>query len=131
MEKINICKGIFTPDTIEQMKGTIQAYYDQNGIDEKASVTIKEHKAMPVTVEVHTKQLLTYEHMVKVSNILWLLMPIGIMHELCNVILDDISNEQKESIREFITEDTNTSVAISGINESGNIVPLPLNKTKN
>ena len=84
-------------ENVKDLTETVQAYYDRYGIDEKAELEIKELNAMPIQIEVHTKKLLTYEHLVRLTNVLWLLMPVGVMHELVNVVLGDIDSKQKIS----------------------------------
>lgn len=82
-------------ENVKQLTETVHAYYDRYGIGEKAIVEIKELNAMPIQIEIHTKKPLTYEHLVRLSNVLWLLMPVGIMHELVNVVYEDNVKMQK------------------------------------
>jgi|SRR3954464_360631 hypothetical protein len=123
-------------NTVNQIIETIQAYYDRHGIEEKAEVDVKEAKGMPIVIEVNTKKLLTYDHMVRISNILWMLMPIGVMHEFVNVVLDTNLKEQKisdggESYQlDYVQaiDDPNTSVTMPAVDENGNIIPIPYAK---
>jgi hypothetical protein len=125
---------------VNQLTETIQAYYDRNGINEKADVVVNEVNPGALKIEVHTNKLLTYIHLVHVSSIVWALMPMGVTHEVINVVLDVQHKEQKITTDGFemknVVEpanalpDPSTSVTMPGVNEAGEIVPMPVPRNK-
>jgi hypothetical protein len=125
---------------LTQLTETIQAYYDRSGIEEKADVKLKDGAGAHLTIEVHTGKLLTYAHLTQVSSIVWPFITAGVSHEVVNVVLDGQLKEQKITPDGFDMKvsvepanslpDPNTSVTMPGVNESGEIVPMPLSKKR-
>jgi hypothetical protein len=117
-----------------QITENVQSFYDKSGIAEKAKCTIETLGNNKMTVKLHTRSLLGYDCLRRVNAIIWSLMPSGLYHEIVNVVFDSILISEDAIYGgvkdEKKIDDANTSVTMAGVNEAGEIVPLPVQPKK-
>lgn len=75
-------------NNLEQITETVQAFYDRTGIKETAKITVEKQGLITFVYTVHTTELLSYDSLISITQLFYLLMPVGAMHEVINVATD-------------------------------------------
>jgi hypothetical protein len=108
----------------KQITENVQAFYERSGIDEKANVIIEVKGTGMLVVSIHTNALLNYDSMRTIGNIVFMLTPPGIMHDVVNLSCENSKTltsgpkdaalfiDENSEKREFANIDTSTDVTM-------------------